>query len=214
MPSHAEELVVAQLADRRLLDHPFYRRWERGEVTMGQLASYAAQYRHFEQWVPGFLSSLVAQLPPGTARDFIAANLDDEMGDPVPHVDLFEDFARGVGAPISEPSPAMASLLATHTELLSRSPGQGVAAFVAYEYQAADVARNKADGLRRHYGLTGGALAFWEHHAHVDVTHSQWALSALAHVPEAPSEVGGAVRRAADAWWQFLDERESAAQAA
>lgn len=181
---------------------------------MGELASYAAQYRHFEQWLPGFLCSLVAQLPPGRARDFVAANLDDEMGDPVPHVELFEGFAQGVGAPAAEPSPAMSNLLATYTDLLGQGALHGLAGFVAYEIQAADVARNKADGLQRHYGLSGGAVAFWEHHAHVDVTHAEWALSALAQVPEAPSELGVSVRRAADAWWQFLDERELAAQPA
>lgn len=66
------------LAGRRLLDHPFYRRWERGEVSEAELASYAAQYRHFEAYLPGFLAQLVAGLPEGEARDLVAANLADE----------------------------------------------------------------------------------------------------------------------------------------
>jgi pyrroloquinoline-quinone synthase len=213
-PTTVQDLVATNVADRRLLDHPFYRRWERGEVTMSELADYAAQYRHFETWLPGFLARLLGQLPDGPARDLVAANLDDELGDPVPHVELFEGFAQAVGAPAAAPSPAMSNLLAEYADLLDQGAGLGLAGFVAYEIQAADVARNKADGLRSHYGLTGGAVAFWEHHAHVDVRHSEWALSALAHLPEQPSEVGVSVRRAANAWWQFLDERESAAQAA
>ena len=31
--------IVASLADRRLLDHPFYRRWERGEVSLAELGA-------------------------------------------------------------------------------------------------------------------------------------------------------------------------------
>ena len=29
-----------------VLDHPFYERWERGELTRDELAHYAGQYRH------------------------------------------------------------------------------------------------------------------------------------------------------------------------
>jgi pyrroloquinoline-quinone synthase len=215
MPTAAvHELVALNLADRRLLDHPFYRRWERGDVTMSELAEYAGQYRHFETWLPGYLARLLAQLPPGKARDLVAANLDDELGDPVPHVELFEGFARGVSAPAAAPSDAMASLLATYDGLLDSSPIDGLAGFVAYEVQAADVARNKADGLRRHYGLANEAVAFWEHHADVDVSHADWAVSALGLMAEEPSETGVSVRRAANAWWRFLDEREAVGQAA
>jgi pyrroloquinoline-quinone synthase len=215
MPTAAvHELVALNLADRRLLDHPFYRRWERGEVTMSELADYAAQYRHFETWLPGYLARLLAQLPPGEARDLVAANLDDELGDPVPHVELFEGFARGVSAPATGPSEAMASLLATYDDLLDKGPVEGLAGFVAYEVQAADVARNKADGLRRHYGLADEAVAFWEHHADVDMTHAAWAVSALGLMTEELSETGVSVHRAANAWWRFLDERETMGQAA
>ena len=29
-----------------VLEHPFYQRWSRGELTRGELAAYAGQYRH------------------------------------------------------------------------------------------------------------------------------------------------------------------------
>ena len=63
--SSTSSLVRAALAGRRLLEHPFYRRWEAGEVSMGELADYAAQYCHFEDYLPGFLTTLVASLPEG-----------------------------------------------------------------------------------------------------------------------------------------------------
>src|ERR1700677_2827519 len=106
--SGVDRIVTLSLADRLLLDHSFYRRWERGEVSIAELANYASQYRHFENYLPGFLQRLVDALPEGAPRELVAANLADEMGDPAPHVQLFERFAAGVGAGAAEPSPAMA----------------------------------------------------------------------------------------------------------
>ena len=198
--------LAAQLTDRRLLDHRFYRRWELGEVSMPELGSYAAQYRHYESYLPRFLARLVAELPDGPARSLIAANLADEEGDPVAHVVLFEGFARAVGAGNDAASPATEHLLATYDDLLAEGPGAALAGFVAYECQASEVAQRKADGLRHWYGLDEEGVAFWAHHAHVDVRHGAWARRAL----EGAAGDGpcAAVRRAADAWWNFLDERE------
>ncbi len=69
--SSTSSLVRTALAGRRLLEHPFYRRWEAGEVSMGELAGYAAQYCHFEGYRPGFLTTLVASLPEGPGRDLV-----------------------------------------------------------------------------------------------------------------------------------------------
>jgi pyrroloquinoline-quinone synthase len=208
--SGISSVIDATLAGKRLLDHPFYRRWEAGQVTVGELADYAGQYRHFENYVPGFLGALVASLPEGPGRDLVAANLADELGDPVPHVELFERFARAVGAPVTKPSPAMSELLGVHDELLARSALDGLAGFLAYECQAADVAEVKADGLKRHYGLDQDAVSFWAHHAEVDVRHAEWAREALGGMEWEQKTLQPSVRRAADAWWGFLDEREAA----
>jgi pyrroloquinoline-quinone synthase len=208
--SGISSVIGAALDGKRLLDHPFYRRWEAGEVTVGELADYAGQYRHFENYVPGFLGALVASLPEGPGRDLVAANLADELGDPVPHVELFERFAAAVGAPVTEPSPAMAELLGVHDDLLARSARHGLAGFLAYESQAADVADRKADGLKRHYGLDQDAVSFWAHHAEVDVRHAEWARQALDDMDYEQESLEPSVRLAADAWWRFLDEREAA----
>lgn len=204
--------IAALVADRRLLHHPFYRRWEKGEVSITELAAYAAQYRHFEAYLPGFLEALVGGLPGGMAKDLVAANLADELGDPVPHVELFERFARAVGAETEAPSPATSALLATYRELLAETPRAALAGFVAYESQASEVARTKADGLRRHHGFDDHAVSFWQHHADVDARHAEWAWRALDELTGAPDRITPAVRRAADAWWGFLDEREAVAQ--
>jgi pyrroloquinoline quinone (PQQ) biosynthesis protein C len=81
----------------------------------------------------------------------------------------------------------------------------------AYETQAAAVARTKADGLRRWYGMDTEATAFWDVHATMDADHGDWALETLAALGADPAEVGAAARTAADAWWALLDEREAEA---
>jgi pyrroloquinoline-quinone synthase len=176
--AEVDQLVATVLSDRRLLLHPFYRRWEAGELSMSDLASYAAQYRHFERFLPEFLHELHEALPEGPARNFVRANLDDELGDPIPHTDLFEEFAQAVGANEEAVSPAMAALISTYEALVRSGPESGLAGFLAYESQAAEVARNKADTLGEHYGLRGSAVAFWEHHAEVDLVHQRWTLDA------------------------------------
>jgi pyrroloquinoline-quinone synthase len=206
-----DRVLAATLADRRLLDHPFYRRWEAGQVSMPELAAYAAQYRHFERYLPGFLSQLTAALGDGPARDLVAANLADEQGDPVPHAELFEQFAAAVAAGADAASPATTRLCGTYDHLLSDGPTSGLAGFLAYESQATEIAQSKADGLRRHYQLDDAALRFWDHHAQVDVRHHAWAREALATSVCADSAVESDLRRAADAWWAFLDEREALA---
>ena len=130
----------------------------------------------------------------------------------MPHIELFEHFAQAVGAPEADRSPAMSSLLGVHEDLLERGASHALAGFLAYECQAAEVANAKADGLRKHYGLGDDAVSFWSHHAEVDARHAEWAREAVAGLtsaPEAPEAFEPSIRAAADAWWTFLDERET-----
>ena len=213
--SEVDAVLAEVLRERRLLDHPFYRRWEAGQVTMAELAGYAAQYRHFEAAVPSFLARLEDLVPAGPARELVAANRADELGDPVPHLELFDRFAAAVDAGLEPASPATAALLATYDDLLDEGGAAGLAGFLAYECQAAEVAASKASGLRRHYGLDDEAVSFWEHHAAVDARHGRWLEEALGQAAtDGPDSVLAAARRGADAWWAFLDEREAAASAA
>ncbi len=198
----------------RLLDHPFYRRWEAAELLPSELATYAGQYRHFEAMLPEFLERVAEALPIGDARDAVAANLDDELGDPIPHLELFDRFATAVGADLTGPTAATAALLASYEALLADGAVAALAGLVAYESQAPAVAASKAAGLRAHYDLDARAVAFWDHHATVDVAHARWTVEALDALGADPELVARSVHRIAEAWWAFLDEREAARPAA
>ena len=207
-PDDMRQSIEAALAGRRLLSHPFYQRWEAGLLQPGELAAYAAQYRYFETALPGLLRAMLDGLEPSTpAAQLIAQNLADEEGNPQPHVTLFAAFAEGVGAQPSTPTEATRNLLDTYGRLVSAGSASGLAALIAYEVQAPEIAATKAAGLRAHYALDSRATEFWDVHAHMDRDHAEWALDALAQLPRAEAAIPAA-REAADAWWAFLDERE------
>ncbi|MGH9017313.1 MAG: TenA family transcriptional regulator [Acidimicrobiales bacterium] len=199
------------LRSRRLLSHAFYRRWEQGTLVLGELAAYAAQYRHFEAALPVVLERIVAALPEGDARRLVQANLDDERGRPEPHLALFDSFATAVEAEGAAPTPATTALVDLYLTLADTAPVAALSAVAAYEVQAPAIAASKADGLRRRYGLGAEGTRFWDVHAGVDEAHGSWMLDALASLSPDPGDVAGPANAAADAWWRFLDERQAAA---
>ena len=213
---NADDLRAAidtELDGRRLLSHPFYQRWEAGLLRRSELAEYAAQYGHFEAALPTVLRATLEALDPeSSAAGLIRQNLADEEGNPVPHVQLFAAFAESVGAHATPPTDATRRLLDTYGRLVADGSAHGLAALVAYEIQAPEIAATKAAGLRAHYALDSRATEFWDVHADMDSGHADWAVEALAQDPDAEAAIP-AVRAAADAWWAFLDERESEAPA-
>jgi pyrroloquinoline-quinone synthase len=205
-------LISAGIGGKRLLDHPFYRRWEAGTLTRVDLARYAEQYRHIEAALPGVLSRVASCLPEGPAREAVAANLSDELGNPAPHVELFDAFAAAAGARRDvPPAPATQALIALQHSSAATDPVRALGVLAAYETQAAAVAASKAAGLRGHYGIDGPGAAFWDVHAELEAGHGDWSASALAATADSRAQVTSAVASGASAWWQFLDERYAAA---
>jgi pyrroloquinoline quinone (PQQ) biosynthesis protein C len=201
------------LRPRRLLAHPFYRRWEAGTLERSELASYAGQYRHFEAVLPLVLEAVADALPDGRARHLVEANLDDERSVPEPHLDLFDAFAAALGAPVTDATPATAALVELYSSLSASSARAALSAVAAYEIQAPSIAATKAEGLRTRYGLDAAATRFWDVHSGVDEAHGQWMLEALSLLADGPDDVLVPATAAADAWWAFLDERQAAAPA-
>src|SRR5207253_1165295 len=133
--------VIAQAVDgRRLLEHPFYRRWEAGALEPAELAAYAGQYRHIEAALPRTLAAIAAASPDGAARRLVEANLSDELGRPEPHLELFDAFASAVGARTDcAASAATEALIGTQLDAAAVDPAAGLATLVAYETQAAEI---------------------------------------------------------------------------
>lgn len=210
--------VEGALSGRELLTHPFYRRWESGQLTPGELGDYAVQYRAFEAALPAVLTAVASQLREEgdvASAAIVERNLADELGRPRPHLELFDRFARAVGADFgAPPGPAAAALVDTYVSLVAEGPGAALAGLAAYETQAAAVAASKADGLRRWYGTPPSGTAFWDVHALMDADHAEWATEVLDSIGADADFVAASARRGADAWWALLDEREAAAGSA
>jgi pyrroloquinoline quinone (PQQ) biosynthesis protein C len=202
------------LRSRRLLAHPFYRRWEAGTLAPGELATYAAQYRHFEAALPVILERIAAGLPAGRARQLVEANLDDERSVPAAHIELFDDFADAVGAVSTEATPATAALVDFYLDAADTAAVAALAAVAAYEIQAPAIASSKAEGLRTRYRLDDKGTHFWDVHAGIDEGHGDWMVEALALTVDGPDDVVPPATVAAGAWWTFLDERQAAAPVA
>lgn len=205
--------IATALCDRHLLTHPFYRRWEAGGLELDELTSYAVQYRAFEAALPVVLAAVAGRLVDEGATDaagVVARNLDDELGRPAPHLELFDRFADALPGPsVTAPGPAAAALVGTYRELVAEGPIAALAGLAAYETQASQIAWLKADGLRRWYGFDAAGTEFWDVHADLDAEHGDWTVDALDLLEADPAVVTTAARRAAEAWWALLDEREA-----
>jgi pyrroloquinoline-quinone synthase len=209
------EALASALRGRELLGHPFYLRWQAGELAPGELAEYAVHYRAFEAALPVVLAAVVDRLRAEgevEAAATVGQNLRDELGRPEPHLALFDRFAGALDPPSTTvPGPAARALVATYADLVADGPVATLAGLAAYETQASAIAATKGDGLRRWYGMDSAGTEFWDVHAGMEADHGEWALDSLALLGADPDEVTEAARRGADAWWAFLDEREAEA---
>jgi pyrroloquinoline quinone (PQQ) biosynthesis protein C len=217
-PTGVAEAVTRALVGRELLTHPFYRRWEAGTLEPGELAEYAVHYRAFEAALPAVLTAVAAYLREeghDGATASVERNLADELGRPEPHLALFDRFAGALAtdgpATAAGPGPAAEALVGTYFDLVADGPLAALAGLVAYETQASAIAASKSEGLRRWYGMDAEGTAFWDVHAQMDAEHGEWATEALELLDADPADVNVAARRAAEAWWALLDERQAEA---
>jgi pyrroloquinoline-quinone synthase len=160
-----------------LLNHPFYRAWTEGKLTLEALALYAEQYYQHVRAFPGNLRQLAARTN-GHLQKLINENLAEELDPITPHPMLWRQFAESVG--VSEvalsdarPLPGIAALLDNFDEIAEYgSKAQAVAAFYVYEAQVPEIAAQKISGLRRFYGISEArSLAYFAVHQEADVRH-------------------------------------------
>jgi pyrroloquinoline-quinone synthase len=210
-----------------LLKHPFYTAWTAGELTREDLREYAAEYWHHVSAFPAYLGALHARLEDGPVRRMVAGNLADEEGVTSPdgraHSDLWMDFARGMGA--EEPAvkardlqPETQALIARFREIAREgAPAAALAAFYAYESRVPAIAREKASGLKEHYGADNATARYFTLHQTADIHHANvWReliARELEQNPEAEKEALKATEQIAASLWGALDGVERGRQA-
>jgi pyrroloquinoline-quinone synthase len=149
-----------RLADVRarwnVLEHPFYVRWSRGELTREELSFYAGEYRH----------AVVALADAASAAD--ADHAEEERA----HVELWDDFAAAVGAAEAvDPLPETRECVEAWTA--ARDALEGLVVLYAVEEGQPAISRTKLEGLVEHYGVEEGpATEYFALHAELDHAHA------------------------------------------
>jgi pyrroloquinoline-quinone synthase len=205
------ERIHARIAGRRLLDHPFYRAWSKGELTTEVLRKYAEQYYHWVHAFPTWLSAAHANASDLETRQAILENLIDEERGPENHPELWLRFCDALGlertaVTTSELLPeTKAAIDSMHRVARQGSTAAAIAALYAYESQQPEVMTTKRQGLRDLYGVTTGHDYFEVHEA-VDLEHSAGERAILARLGAgAEPEIDAAVQTSLDATYTLLN---------
>ena len=187
--------LIARLDDVRrrwnVLEHPFYARWECGELTRDELAWYAGEYRH-------------AVVALADAAEQAGAHADEERA----HVALWDDFAAALDADLSrDPAPETRECVAAWTA--GRDPLEALAIMYAIEAGQPEVSRTKLEGLVEHYGFAPDdrGAGYFVLHAERDHDHAAEARELLERdaTPADVERLVAAAEAALKGNWALLD---------
>ena len=214
-PSALCDRIDAIIAEKSILKHPFYQRWQAGEMTLDELKGYTCQYYHHVLAFPKYVSGTHANCDDLADRQELLENLREEEEGPNNHPELWLRFGEAIGLQREDmtdavPLPETTALDESFRRITKDSPFiAGIAALYAYESQVPEVAGTKMDGLKRHYGVDSpDGLRFFVVHHSLDVEHSAVTRNMVARYAETPGAeetATGAVEEACDALWGFLD---------
>lgn len=190
---------IEAVKDRwNVLRHPFYRRWECGELTRDELAYYAGEYRHAVTALAGLAST---SSDPGHAAEEAA------------HIDLWDDFAAALAADLERTPRAETQAC---VDAWTADGLEGVGALYAIESSQPEISQTKLEGLTRWYGFKRetDATRYFELHAERDHEHAELSRSVLATQvrPEDEDRVVAAAERALRGNWKLLDGVEEHAR--
>jgi pyrroloquinoline-quinone synthase len=207
--------IDAIIAEKSILKHPFYQRWQAGDLTLDELKGYTAQYYHHVLAFPKYVSGTHANCDELADRQELLENLREEEEGPANHPELWLQFGEALGLDRKDmtdaaPLPETTKLDETFRRITKDSTFMsGIAALYAYESQVPEVAGTKMEGLKKYYGINSPeGLRFFVVHHSLDVEHSRVTRNMVARYadsPQAEEEATKAVEDACDALWGFLD---------
>jgi pyrroloquinoline-quinone synthase len=188
---------LADVQERwNVLRHPFYTRWERGELTVDELAYYAGEYRHA-------VVALAAQAEAAGA---------EHAAEEARHIELWDDFAGALDADLGrEPRTETLECVQSWTGGADRL--ERLAVMYAVESAQPAISQTKLAGLAEHYGFDadGPGARYFVLHAERDFEHAEESRRALvAEATEADIErLVAAAEAALRGNWRLLDGVEA-----
>jgi pyrroloquinoline-quinone synthase len=180
-----------------VLRHPFYTRWEQGELTRDELGFYAGEYRH----------AVVA-----LAEAASAAGDGEHAREEAEHVALWDAFAAALDAPLDRDPTSETTACARAWSRGDRL--EALAVLYAVESSQPAISETKLRGLVQHYGFRSDTdgTEYFELHAERDKEHARAARAALAAAAPADStRLAKVAEDALRANWLLLDGVERAA---
>lgn len=212
MTSATIEKLHADLEALHLLKHSFYEAWNRGELSMETLQTYAREYYHHVAAFPRYISAIHSRCEDIESRQVLLGNLIEEEQGEENHPELWQRFTEGLGAarvaladrPEGDKTKA---LVDGYYDLVEKDYATGLGALYAYERQTPEVSKSKIDGLKCHYGIQDErTLKFFDVHMEADEWHSDECKQLIEKLDEAGQKraTEGAIA-GAKLLWGFLD---------
>jgi pyrroloquinoline-quinone synthase len=213
------EAITNTIAEKNILNHPFYQKWNEGKLTIDELKTYAKQYYRFVEHFPMFVSSVHSNCTNPQVRAMILENLADEEGyktNVSDHPALWLNFCKSLDIDVDMVKnnksvvPEVQKMVDGFYSLCrSNDYRLGLAALLAYEFQIPEVSRIKIEGLKKFYGISSPeAIEFFTVHEQADIYHSRDEMDAIVNNCKTEKEqkkVLGVIKKSASLYWQMLD---------
>lgn len=209
--------------------HPWVKRFERGELTRDQARGWIEQFYYvIGQNIHRIMGGLYFKCPDPKIRAEIIENIvEEELGKvsgTAGHPDLCIRLGEALGSSRErmqslEPLPETRALRCWYELAMAPSTPfvDALAMGAAGEAQLPGAAAKFAQLLEQKFGLTHEQTTFWWVHEEMDREHSGAAYEALARIARTDEEqqrVRDVVRGYLDLWWLFFDGLERAYGAA
>ena len=191
-----------------VLDHPFYTRWSRGELTLDELGFYSGEYRHAVEALAEATAMVARACEPA-----VRAEMEVHASQEAAHVELWDGFMVALGAEQGR-APRAETVECVESWTAGADALAGLTTLWAIESAQPAVARTKLEGLIEHYEVApeGPATAYFSLHAELDhhhAAHSRRLIEERAGDGDV-ERLTGAAERALRGNWTLLDgvERE------
>jgi pyrroloquinoline-quinone synthase len=205
----------SKIESKKMLDHPFYQRWNAGDLSVDELREYARQYYHITMAFPTFVRGVHTNSNDKALRQALLENLIEEERGAENHPELWLRFCDALGLErddvrSSEANERTRELIDVMRALTRDGEvHEGLAALYAYESQVPAVAISKIDGLKKFYEINGERdVQFFSVHAEADVLHAQTSETLIKDIcddEQKRNEATAAVEVTLQALYTFLD---------